>query len=60
VLGIKECTCDEHRVLYVSDESLNTMPKTNITLYVNWNLNKDLEGKKYKDLNVSIKDFGSI
>ena len=22
-MGIKECTCDEHWVLYVSDESLN-------------------------------------
>ena len=31
----KEGTCDEHWVLYVSDESLNSTPKTNITLYVN-------------------------
>ena len=32
----KEGTCcDEHRVLYVSDESLNSKPETKITLYVN-------------------------
>jgi len=36
VMGFKEGTCcDEHRVLYVSDESLNSTPETNITLYVN-------------------------
>ena len=36
VIGTKEGTCyDEHWVLYVSDESLNFTPKTNITLYVN-------------------------
>ena len=34
-MGIKEGTCDEHWVLYVSDESLNSTPETNITLYVN-------------------------
>ena len=34
--GIKEGTCwDEHWVLYVSDESLNSTPETNITLYGN-------------------------
>ena len=33
VVGIKEGTCDEHWVLYVSDESLNFTPETNITLY---------------------------
>ena len=34
--GIKEDTCwDEHWVLYVSDESLNSVPETVITLYVN-------------------------
>ena len=32
VMGIKEGTCDEHRVLYVSDESLDFIPETNITL----------------------------
>ena len=32
VMGIKEGTCDEHWVLYVSDESLNFTPETNITL----------------------------
>lgn len=35
VMGIKECTCNEHWVLYVSDESLNSTPETNIALYVN-------------------------
>ena len=36
VMGIKEgMSYDEHWVLYVSDESLNSTPKTNITLYVN-------------------------
>ena len=34
VMGIKEGTCDEHWVLYVSDESLNSTPETNTTLYV--------------------------
>ena len=34
--GVKEDTCwDEHRVLNVSDESLNFTPETIITLYVN-------------------------
>ena len=36
VMGIKEDTCwDEHWVLYVSDELLNSTPETTITLYVN-------------------------
>ena len=36
VMGIKEGTCwDEHWVLYVSDESLNSTPETNTILYVN-------------------------
>ena len=36
VMGIEEGTCrDEHRVSQVSVESLNSMPETNITLYVN-------------------------
>ena len=35
VMGIKEGTCDEHWGLYVSDESLNSTPETNIALYVN-------------------------
>lgn len=35
VTGIKEDTCPEHQGLYVSDESLNTTPEMNITLYVN-------------------------
>ena len=32
VMGIKEGTCDEHRVLYESVESLYCTPETNITL----------------------------
>ena len=32
--------------LYISDESLNFLPKTNITLLTTWNLNKNLEEKK--------------
>ena len=36
VMGIKEGTyCEGHWVLWVSDESLNSTPETNITLYVN-------------------------
>ena len=36
VMGTKEVTCcDEHWVLYESDESLNSIPETNIVLYVN-------------------------
>jgi len=35
-MDIKEGTCcDESWVLHVSDESLNSTPETNITLYVN-------------------------
>ena len=30
--GIKKGTCDEHRVLYVCDELLNSTPETSITL----------------------------
>ena len=36
VMGIKEGICwDEHQVLYVSDESLNSIPEIIIVLYVN-------------------------
>jgi len=36
VMGVKEGTCDEHCVLYLSDESLNSITNyTNFTLYVN-------------------------
>ena len=34
-MGIKEGTCDEHWVLYVNDESLNSTTETNIALNVN-------------------------
>ena len=30
VMGIMEGTCEEHRVLYESDESLHFTPETNI------------------------------
>ena len=34
VMGIKEHTCcDEHWMLYVTDELLNTTSKTNVVLY---------------------------
>lgn len=35
VMAIKEDTCDEKWVLYISDESLNSTSETNIALYVN-------------------------
>ena len=45
VMGIKEGTCDEPWVFYVSDESLNSTPE--FTLHVtNWNLNKNLKKGK--------------
>ena len=34
-MEIKECTFDEHWMLYGSDESLNSIPETNTTLSVN-------------------------
>ena len=35
-VGLKEDSyCDEHCVLCVCDESLNSTPKTNIVLYIN-------------------------
>ena len=38
-MGIKEYTRVEHQVMYGSVGSLYCTPETNITLYVNWNLN---------------------
>ena len=36
VMDIKKDTCwDEHWVLYVNHESLNSTPKTNFTIFVN-------------------------
>ena len=36
VMGIKKGPCSvEHWALYLSDESLNSTPDTDITLYVN-------------------------
>ena len=49
VRGIKVGICDEHWVLYVSDESLNPTPETNMyvnCMLTNWNLNQNLEEKK--------------
>ena len=40
-MGIKECNCDEHWVLYESVESLYCTLETNIALFANWNLNKN-------------------
>ena len=34
-MSIKEGTCVEHWVLYVSDESLNSTPEIDFTMYVN-------------------------
>ena len=47
VMGIQEGTwSEEHQVLYGSVQSLHCTPETNITLYVNWNLNKNLKLQK--------------
>ena len=35
MMGIKEGTCDEHWMLYVSDDSPNSTLETNTTLYAN-------------------------
>ena len=43
LMGIKDSACDEHQVVYGNVKSLNCTPETNITLYVNWNLNKNLK-----------------
>lgn len=49
MMGTKEDThCDEHGVLYVRDESLSSTPEINTILYVNLNLSKILEEKKYQ------------
>ena len=39
-MGIKKGTCDEHRVLYGSVQSLYRTPEARITLYVNGTGNK--------------------
>ena len=40
VMSIKEGTCDEHWVLYVSDESVNSIPETNMhCMLTNLNIN---------------------
>ena len=35
-MGIKEGTCDEYWVLYVSEESMNSTPETNTGLHVKY------------------------
>ena len=46
MMGIKEGICwDEQWVLYVRDESLNSTPKANTALYVNY---LELKFKKQK------------
>ena len=49
-MGVKEGTCDEHWVFYVSDESLNPTCETNITVYVNY-----LEFKTWKNKKNSLQ-----
>ena len=57
-MGIKQGTCDERLVLYVSDISLNSTPEINITLYVNYlNLNKYLEKKIKTSQNSTLYSF---
>lgn len=55
-MGREEGICDARWVLYVTDESLNSAPETNMTLYVNWNVNKNLKHKQNKTLSVSVKN----
>ena len=56
-MGIKKgICCDEHWVLHVSDESLNSTPDTNITLYVNLDFNEIKEGH----LGVSVRGVSSF
>ena len=47
-MGIAGYTCCvEHCMLYGSVESLNSTPETNITLSVNWNVNKNKQKEAY-------------
>ena len=39
----EDTCCDEHQLLYGSVESLYCTPETNVTLYDNCNLNKNLK-----------------
>ena len=41
VMGMMEGTSEEHRVMLGNAKSLTCTPKTNSTLYVNWNLHKN-------------------
>ena len=40
-MRMKDRTCDEHQATCGSVELLYCTPETNITLYVNWNINKN-------------------
>ena len=51
-------TCGEPGALHVNDESPNCTPQTNITLYVNRNLNKNLKkGEKKRFTGISFDPF---
>ena len=52
-MGSKEDTGDQCWVWHVNDESLNSTPETNTTLYAKtiWNLNKNLKQNKNKQTN---------
>ena len=44
MMGIKECPCDEHQVLYGSVESLSCKLKLLLhCILTNWSLNKNLK-----------------
>ena len=46
-MGIEEGICSaEHWLLYVNDESLNSIPENNIIPYVHWTLNKNMKKKR--------------
>ena len=51
-MSIKEETCDEHWVIYVSDKSLNPTPEINITHYMLTNQNLNENFKKLKSFAV--------
>ena len=43
--------CEEHWVLYVSDESLNSTPETSINyVLTNWNLNRNSKEQQKRNI----------